>query len=69
MAAAAHQENVISLAQVRAERRAALPVSLDMDWDRSRDEEESWALGRTVWVAVAISSGLWAIIAGALWLV
>lgn len=63
----ARQENVISLAAARAERRTALPISLDMEWDRT--EEEPWALGKTIWFAVVISTGLWAVIAGALWFI
>jgi hypothetical protein len=64
-----HRENVISLAEVRAERRAALPVSLEMDWNQVQAEEEPWAMGHTMWLAVAISACLWAIIAGVLWFV
>lgn len=63
----ARRENVISLAAVRAERHTGLPISLDMEWDKS--EEEPWALGKTIWFAVVISSALWAVIAGALWFI
>jgi hypothetical protein len=63
----ARRENVVSLAAVRAERQAALPVSFDLEWDRP--EEESWALGKTIWFAVVISTALWAVIAGALWFI
>lgn len=64
----ARQENVINLAEARAER--GVPVSLDMDWTRLHaEEEEPWALGKTVWFALAISTALWAVIAGLVWLV
>lgn len=66
----AHQENVVSLAEVRAERRAARLISLEMDWTRDHaEQEEPWAMGKTIWFAVVVSSALWAVIAGALWLV
>jgi hypothetical protein len=61
----ARRENVVSLAAVRAERQSQLPVSLDMNWDRA--EEEPWALGKTIWFAVVVSTALWGVIAGALW--
>jgi hypothetical protein len=67
---AAQQQNVINLEDVRAERRAALPVSLEMDWTRLHaEEEEPWAMGKTIWFAVAISTGLWAVIGGIVWFV
>ncbi|GAA0565020.1 hypothetical protein [Rhizomicrobium electricum] len=69
MAAVSSRENVISLAEVRAERRPALPVSFEMDWNQIHAEEEPWELGRTIWFAVAISAALWAVIAGLLWFV
>ena len=66
----ARRENVVDLSQARAERRAALPVSLEMDWSEFHAEnEEPWAIGRTLWFAVIISTALWAVIAGALWFV
>jgi hypothetical protein len=63
-------ENVVNLANARAERRTAvLPVSLEMDWTQLHAEDESQPMGRTIWFAVVVSSALWAVIAGALWLV
>jgi hypothetical protein len=67
--AATSRENVISLADVRAERRSSLPVSFEMDWNQVHAEEEPWELGRTIWFAVTISAALWAVIAGVLWFV
>jgi hypothetical protein len=69
MAATSRKENVISFVDARAERRVGLPVSLEMDWNHLHAEEERWALGRTIWLAVAISAALWAVIAGVLWFV
>jgi len=64
------QENVVNLADERAERRTAvLPVALEMDWTRIQAEDESQPMGRTIWFAVLVSTALWAVIAGALWLV
>jgi hypothetical protein len=68
MAAVSRRENVISLAEARAERRETSPVVLlEMDWDPLRAEEEPWEMGRTIWFAVVISAALWAVIAGVLW--
>jgi hypothetical protein len=64
------RENVVNLADERAERRPSiLPVSLEIDWTQLHAEDESEPMGRTIWIAVLISSALWAVIAGALWLV
>ncbi len=65
----ARRENIVSLDDARAMRRGALPVSLDMDWSQIHAEEEPWAMGKTIWFAIVISTALWAIIAGALWFV
>jgi hypothetical protein len=68
MAAVSRRENVISLAEVRAERRVTSPVVLlEMNWDPLPGEEEPWEMGRTIWLAVVISAALWAVIAGVLW--
>jgi hypothetical protein len=64
------QENVVNLANARAERRAdVLPVSLEMDWAQFDAEDKTQPMGQTIWFAVVVSSALWAVIAGALWLV
>lgn len=69
MAAVSRRENVISLAEVRAERREPLPVSFEIDWNQLHAEEEPWEIGRTIWFAVVVSAALWALIAGVLWFV
>ena len=68
MSATARKENVINLAEVRAER--GVPVSLEMDWSQLHaEQEEPWALGKTIWFALVVSTALWAVIAGLVWLV
>jgi hypothetical protein len=63
-------ENIVDLSSVRAERLPPpLPVSLEMDWEKFHAAEEPWSLGRTIWFAVVVSTALWAVIAGAVWLV
>ena len=62
------RENIVDLSAVRAERQPS-PVSLEMDWERFHADEETWSLGRTIWFAVVVSAALWAVIAGAVWLV
>lgn len=64
------RENVVNLADARAERHlSVLPVPLEIDWTPLHAEEESEPMGRTIWFAVLVSSALWAVIAGALWLI
>jgi len=62
----ANRENIVSLSDVRAERRLS-PLSLEMDFSES--QRDSIPVGRTVWFAVAVSLAMWALIAGAIWLV
>ena len=65
-----HRENVVSLSEVRAERRlSSVPLSLEMDFSGSQDDDESVPMGRTVWFAIVVSMALWAVIAGAIWFV
>jgi hypothetical protein len=40
-----------------------------VDWTDLHAEEESEPMGRTIWFAVLASTALWAVIAGALWLI
>ena len=64
------QQNVVNLADVRAERRLpSPPISLEMDWDKLYAEDDDQPVGRTLWFAIVVSSALWAVIAGALWFV
>ena len=70
MPATAHQENIVVLADVRAERRAASsPLSLEMDWEKFHNQDEPWSMAKTIWFAVVVSTALWAVIAGAVWFV
>lgn len=62
------QENVISLSDIRAERQLP-PVPLSLEIEFSDPPEHSVPLGRRVWFAVAVSVLLWAVIAGAFWLI
>jgi len=64
----ANRENIVSLSDVRAERRLSpLPLSLEMDFSES--QRESVPIGRTFWFATVVSVVLWAVIAGAIWFV
>ncbi len=64
------RENVVNLADVRAEHHAViLPVSLEMEWTQLDADDESQPMGQTIWIAVLVSTALWAVIAGAIWLV
>jgi hypothetical protein len=65
-----HRENVVSLSEVRAERHlSSVPLSLEMDFAGSQDNDEAVPMGRTVWFAVVVSLVLWGMIAGAIWFV
>jgi hypothetical protein len=62
------RENVVDLAAIRAGRGlSSLPAALEMDWEKR--EAGGWSLARTVWFAVIVSTALWAVIAGAIWLI
>jgi hypothetical protein len=63
-----NRENVVLLSEVRAERSLpSLPLSLEMDF--SEPQHEAVPIGRTFWFATVVSLALWAVIAGAIWLV
>lgn len=66
----ATRENIVDLSVVRTGRRSPdAPVSLEMDWEKFHADDQPWSLGRTIWFALVVSTALWAVIAGAVWLV
>jgi hypothetical protein len=48
-----------------------LAQAFEMDWNpvhsQAVDEPGSWPMGRTIWLALFVSGGLWACIAGIVW--
>lgn len=59
-------QNVVSLSDIRAERRLP-PVPLSLEMDFSDAPENEVPLGRRIRFAVGMSLLMWAVIAGALW--
>lgn len=51
----------------------ALAQAFEMDWNTVQTEDASetgnWPMGRTIWFALFVSAGIWAGIAGIVWLV
>lgn len=50
-----------------------LAKAFEMDWDTVHGQdgiaENAWPMGQTVWFSVFASIALWAVIAGAIWLI